>query len=83
MAHTPGPWALRGHQIRADNGLGVHVATYQIAVADGHLIAAAPDLRDALQDLLACEPDVIAPIGKLWDAVVKARAALRKADGGA
>lgn len=49
---TPGPWALRGYQIRADNGLGAHVASYQICSADGKLIAAAPELFAML--LSAC-----------------------------
>lgn len=56
---TPGPWALRGAQIRADNGQGLHVATYQISRTDGHLIAAAPELLqlalDACSTLDACE----------------------------
>lgn len=49
---TPGPWGLRGSQIRADGGRGAHVATYQVCRADGLLIAAAPDLLDML--LEAC-----------------------------
>lgn len=48
--HTPGPWGLRGAQIRADGGLGQHVATYQINQADGQLIAAAPELWRLLRD---------------------------------
>ncbi len=47
---TPGPWALRGYQIRADNGRGMHVATYQTNGADGRLLAAAPELLDLLND---------------------------------
>lgn len=42
--HTPGPWGLRGYQVRADNGLGQHVATVQNGSADGALVAAAPEL---------------------------------------
>ncbi len=49
---TPGPWALRGSQIRADDGKGAHVATYQTSIADGVLIAAAPAMLDLL--LSAC-----------------------------
>lgn len=59
MKRTPGPWAVRGYQIRADDGKGAHVATYQISIADGILIAAAPDmlrlLLDACSSLDACE----------------------------
>jgi RNA:NAD 2'-phosphotransferase (TPT1/KptA family) len=49
---TPGRWALRGHQIRADEGRGQHIATYQTNMADGVIIAAAPELLDLL--LRAC-----------------------------
>ena len=45
-------WALRGYQIRADNGAGQHIATYMTGKEDGLLLAAAPDLRDALRALL-------------------------------
>lgn len=50
---TPGPWALRGHQIRGDAGRGQHVATYQTSIADGLLLAAAPELLGLLFE--ACE----------------------------
>jgi hypothetical protein len=46
--YTPGPWALRGYQIRADEGQGQHVATYQISAEDGKIIAAAPEMVDLL-----------------------------------
>lgn len=56
---TPGPWTLRGVQIRADNGYGAHVATYQISRVDGMLLAAAPELLlmllNAISTLDACE----------------------------
>ncbi len=51
--HTPGPWGLRGYQIRADGGHGAHVATYQVSAADGALIASAPELLRMLKD--ACD----------------------------
>lgn len=50
---TPGPWGLRGCQIRADGGNGAHVATYQIDAEDGRLMAAAPELLEMLR--LACD----------------------------
>ena len=50
---TPGPWRLRGYQIRAAAGHGAHVATYQINRDDGLLIAAAPDLLDMLTEACA------------------------------
>jgi RNA:NAD 2'-phosphotransferase (TPT1/KptA family) len=52
-------WALRGHQIRAENGLGAHVATYQRSGAEGLLMAASPELLamllEACDTLDACE----------------------------
>jgi hypothetical protein len=50
---TPGPWALRGYQVRADNGQGKHVATYQTSEADGRVLAASRELLDLL--LMATE----------------------------
>ena len=73
---TPGPWGLRGHQIRADGGQGATVATYAISREDGFLIAAAPALRDALRVLLAAQPSPMAPFGKLYEACEAARDAL-------
>ena len=50
---------MRGYQIRANDWLGQHVATYQTSIADGILIAAASELLDLLDDacrtLDACE----------------------------
>lgn len=45
---TPGPWGLRGYQIRADGGAGAHIANYQISIADGRAIAAVPVLLELL-----------------------------------
>lgn len=50
---TPGPWALRGRQIRAEGGVGKHVADYMVDAEDGRLIAAAPELRDLLEEFMA------------------------------
>jgi hypothetical protein len=75
--YTPGPWGLRGYQIRADGGQGTHVATYQCTESDGSLIAAAPDLYEALvtllQDLPSATTEARAAV------VAKARAAIAKA----
>lgn len=57
--HTPGLWVLRGSAIFADNGRGAHVATCQTGGEDGALLAAAPDLLDALEWMLE-EEDVCA-----------------------
>lgn len=45
---TPGPWGLRGSQIRGKGGQGAHIATYQTCREDGLLLAAAPDLLGLL-----------------------------------
>lgn len=50
MKPTPGPWGLRGSQIRADGGRGQHIATYMTNVADGKLMAAAPLLYEACKE---------------------------------
>lgn len=71
-------WGLRGNQIRADGGLGAHVATYQISREDGLLLAAAPDLLAALEAMLGCQPAIMAPFGRLYEACELARAAIRK-----
>lgn len=46
MRRTPGRWVLRGNQVRAGEGYGKHVATYQVSRADGLLLAAAPQLLE-------------------------------------
>ena len=51
---SPGTrWALRGYQIRDEDGLGRHIATYQVSEADGRLLAAAPELLETL--IAACD----------------------------
>lgn len=52
---TPGPWGLRGCQIRANDGRGAHVATYMIERADGVAIAFVPEMLDLLRSLVADE----------------------------
>lgn len=41
-------WGLRGRQIRDDEGRGQHVGDYVRDVADGRLMAAAPQMHEAL-----------------------------------
>ena len=51
--HTPGPWAVSqpsGNYIDAPTG-GIAALTYGASKADAHLIAAAPDLLQALHDV--------------------------------
>lgn len=47
-----GPWALRGYQIRANDGLGQSIGTYYTCAADGRLMAAAPVLYEMLVSVL-------------------------------
>lgn len=51
---TPGCWALRGHQVRANEGRGQHVADYRTSVADGILLAAAPELLEMVLTAISC-----------------------------
>jgi len=79
-AHTPGPWSVdyQREQVYGSNGSTV-VYELNFSKADAQLIAAAPDLLEALKDLkrqYAEHPDAF------WD-WSKARAAIAKATGGA
>ena len=93
--HTPGPWHYRtsdGSIGGIDSACGLSIAqafqvkpisedlTQETRKSNAHLIAAAPDLLDALKELLLAErlddDDQI-----LLSARVKARAAIAKAEG--
>jgi hypothetical protein len=80
LKHTPGPW-------RAQNCVGVYTERGQLVAsvhtpitphsADAYLIAAAPDLLDALRDALAAAEcsSILASdyvIGRMRDAIEKA-----------
>lgn len=93
-AHTPGPWHLRGARIY-DGSPGIDcIATMQVSnqvnwSADAHLMAAAPELLQALQDFSEyahakeCETD--GPVkyshGEITGLAYAARAAIAKARG--
>jgi hypothetical protein len=61
-AHTPGPWRATGRRVVkwSDGGVGIGIADCSFAIpevtdeclANARLIAAAPDLLDALRTLL-------------------------------
>jgi ATP:corrinoid adenosyltransferase len=80
--HTPGPWLAAGKHITQDDG-GVIAYTTAYAkptprqLADARLIAAAPDLLEALQEVLKHEKWHAAVADEVTPA---ARAAIRKAD---
>ena len=84
--HTPGPWKIgtpppNGEQtVGTDQGLMVAVATTGAGVqtkANARLIAAAPDLLEALKGLMALSDHRV----DLRDAAKDARAAIAKATG--
>lgn len=52
--HTPGPWHIRGKQsIRGHGGEYIAKTNWQNGEANARLIAAAPDLLEALETSLA------------------------------
>jgi len=85
--HTPGPWVeFDGDICPANDIANVVIATlYQdTSDADARLIAAAPDLLEALEDMLV-QADFAASVrggeGHMKYAMAKARAAIAKAKG--
>lgn len=74
-------WGLRGTQIRDDDGMGQHVATYMRDEADGRLIASAPELLEIVRYFLSQHP-IIAPIGTLYEMTEQARDVLLYIDDG-
>jgi hypothetical protein len=91
--HTPGPWQARGSTVLAKSRIGTNCTDADVAVygaplvcesirsdANARLIAAAPDLLEALRSL-----ELSADLPAMFnDPVrVKARAAIAKAEGSA
>ena len=82
VMYTPGPWGLAGAQIRANDGHGQHVGTYQIRRADGLVMAAAPELLAALRELVrAWDATQYQVSDRLEQALQDADAAIAKAEG--
>jgi hypothetical protein len=88
--HTPGPWRYWACRIDSSTGME-HYAQFAnpkghvfraplqyLSDADARLIAAAPDLLGALQELLGCDKTQTS-----FGAVMRARAAIAKATGAA
>jgi hypothetical protein len=89
--HTPGPWKVKAgtnavlagrkqicSHVNAASALPVNILEDQeIAQANARLIAAAPDLLEALQDALCA----LECCGKDYPAASKAKAAIAKATG--
>jgi len=84
-AHTPGPWQCGGRFITANDGGRIVIsATETIPVADARLIAAAPDLLAALQDLLRIADGSEPCVGEGYGIKLNAaRGAIAKATGAA
>jgi hypothetical protein len=96
--HTPGPWKVKAgtnavlagrkqicSHVNAASALPVNILEDQeIAQANARLIAAAPDLLEALQDLFGADMEhVLMGDGKddQIEAIAKAKAAIAKATG--
>ena len=89
--HTPGPWQAQDYWIigcvedswdimaGADTACPKRVAKVFTSEADARLIAAAPELLEALKNLYTATPDNEG--GELGRACMKARAAIAKAEG--
>lgn len=86
--HTPGPWIFCGTHVDDSRGLplvrSAHRDFDKINCADFHLIAAAPELLEALEGLLSVYVELVAPtdvFGEAANAEHIARAAIAKARG--
>ena len=86
--HTPGPWAYDRNQETLTGADGAHVMTLGDCWPQGGnpnewdaaLIAAAPDLLEALEGMMSCFDD---GVGEHWSAkeLDAARAAIARAKG--
>jgi hypothetical protein len=79
--HTLGPWGARGTVVRADNGEGALIAELgkvrDVNLANAALIAAAPEMLQALKDLLHVHETKKNLAHDVWEA---AREAIAKAE---
>lgn len=82
--HTPGPWVIINHQIGGADGkeVGNAFAPGRPAVeqeANARLIAAAPDLLEALESILLIKPTPAQTLN--WELYEAAQTAISKAKG--
>lgn len=79
--HTPSPWWANGREIISGSmRLGkATTSDYLIAVANAKLMAAAPELRDTVRNLMELI-EARAPEALHWSDMDSARAALAKAE---
>ena len=85
--HTPGPWSFCNNTLCQANGNYLHLGTWsessglgKMAQANARLIAAAPDLLDALQNMLTAWETGEA-YSDIKNQIGNARAAIAKATG--
>jgi hypothetical protein len=85
-AHTPGPWYLnsRGWVVQSTGDIVTRLECSNNKEADARLIAAAPELLDALERISTAYDETLRhPIAApLLQAIYGARAAIAKAKGG-
>jgi hypothetical protein len=81
--YTPGPWSLEDSDHIHGPG-GYHVTSLIARGADARLIAAAPDLLEALEQLINATDTYDRPIAWAWgdgEPLTQAREAIAKATG--
>jgi hypothetical protein len=82
--HTPGPWkaiksADHGYAItKAELNIERELAFVMLNEANAHLIAAAPEMYEALKAIMDCIPSIAQNNLPIWQ---RANAALAKAEG--
>jgi len=90
MTHTPGPWTISagGHYVRYQGIHGPNICDTDVfggppdeERSNALLIAAAPDLLEALEQVLENEPLTALTSQRRREIVNKAEAAIRKAKG--
>jgi hypothetical protein len=86
IKHTPGPWTTNPvdgetwvYDTIGDALIARVVVDNKSGQLNAKLIAATPDLAEALRTLLVALPEKLAPFGALHQGVEAARAALAKA----
>ena len=79
--YTPKPWRYRGYEVMAGKPHpdGTHIVAMVTTEADGHLIAAAPDMLEALEEVLlhtrhaTLSDDALDALDTAGEAVAKAK----------
>ena len=76
--HTPRPWTQMGSEIYGDDGTRIAEA---VAMRDALLLMAAPDLLEALKDILSIDCHSALTVSEADEIHARARAAIAKATG--